>query len=262
MSTDQATLESIAEIFYAAEKAHKQIPQISKQYPDLSPEDCYAVQEIYVGKKIATGDQVAGYKVGATGPASQEKFGVNEPIYGHMFQSQRYESGSTLALGPLVNPIVECELGLLLGKDLKGPGVTMESALDAIDSVLGTYEVIDSRTEDWKVGRSEMLCDNSVQAGFVAGSKTVPLANIDPADINCTFKRNGEIITEANTSVVAGNPVSSLVWLANKRAQSGISIPAGSVILSGSLTGLTNVQSGDTFEAAFAGIETISIHFK
>ncbi len=262
MPTDQATLEAIADKFFEAENAHKLIAPISDDYPDLSIEDCYAVQEIYAGKKVASGDKIAGYKVGATGPASQAKFEVSEPVYGHMFQSRRIESGSTLPKGYLVHPIIECELGLHLSKDLKGPGVTLESALDAIDGVLGTFEIIDSRTVDWKVGRSEMLCDNSVQAGFVTGGKMVPLSDIDPANISCTFRQNGKVIKEENSSIVAGNPVSSLVWLANKRAAAGIGIPAGSVILSGSLTGLTTVNAGDTFEATLSGIETISITFE
>ncbi|MEQ8193419.1 MAG: fumarylacetoacetate hydrolase family protein [Rhodospirillales bacterium] len=259
MAADQATLEVIADKIFTAEKKGKLLAPISQSHPDLTPEECYAVQDLYVAKKLAGGDMLAGYKVGATGAASQQKFGVDEPVYGHMFQSGRVETGVTVPYGRWVHPIIECELGLRLGKDLKGPGVTLESALDAIDAVFGTFELIDSRTEGWQIGRSEMLCDNGVQAGFLAGAEAVPVRDIDPADITCVFRRNGEVIKEANTSMVAGNPVSSLVWLANKRGAAGVAIPAGSIILSGSLTGLTKIEKGDTFEAEFKGLETISI---
>jgi 2-keto-4-pentenoate hydratase len=261
MPADRATLATIADKIFEAEKTHRLLAPISQTYPDLSPEDCYAVQDMYVARKLADGDAIAGYKVGATGAASQAKFGVNEPVYGHMFKSGRVETGARVPFAARVHPIIECELGLRLGKELKGPGVTMESALDAIDGVLATFELIDSRTEGWKIGHSEMLCDNGVQAGFVAGGKAVPLSKIDPATIACTFRRNGEVVKEANTSMVSGNPVTSLVWLANKRGAHGVALPAGAVILSGSLTGLTKIEKGDTFEAEFAGLETISITF-
>ena len=262
MPADQATLDLIADKLLAAEEARQAIPPISAELKDLSVEDCYAAQDVYVAKKIAAVGKVAGYKVGATGAESQARFGVSEPVYGHTFGAGRTISGETIDFSSLIHPKIECEIGLRLGKDLEGPGVTLESTLDAIDGVLGMFEIIDSRTQEWKVGYPEMLCDNGVQAGFVTGRIKPYKNDIDLGNIDCTFLHNGDIKIEANSSMVLENPVNSLVWLANKRAATGAVIPAGSIILSGSLTGLTTINAGDTFEARFSEFDAISISFK
>ena len=262
MSADQATLNSIADKLLIAEEARRAIPPISTYYQDLTIEDCYDAQDVYVAKKVEAGGKVAGYKVGATGAESQARFGVPEPVYGHTFAEGRTESGGTIDLSALIHPKIECEIGLRLGKDLKGPGVTLESALDAIDGVLGMFEIIDSRTQDWKVGYPEMLSDNGVQAGFVTGAIKPFNKEFDLGNVDCTFLHNGELAVEGNSSMVLDNPANSLVWLANKRGANGVVIPAGSIILSGSLTGLTNINAGDTFEAQFSEFDSILISFK
>lgn len=262
MPADQATLDSIADKLLIAEDARQAIAPISANHQDLTVEDCYAAQDVYVAKKVAAGGKVAGYKVGATGTESQARFGVTEPVYGHTFGAGRTISGEIIDLSTLIHPKIECEIGLRLGEDLKGPGVTLESALAAIDGVLGMFEIIDSRTQEWKVGYPEMICDNGVQAGFVTGKIKTINSGIDLANVDCTFLQNGEVKVEANSSMVMDNPVNSLVWLANKRGADGVVIPAGSIILSGSLTGLTTINAGDTFESRFSALDTISISFK
>lgn len=262
MPADQATLDSIADKLLIAEEARQAIPQISTYYEGLSVDDCYAAQDVYVAKKEAAGGKVTGYKVGATGAESQAKFGVTEPVYGHTFGAGRTISAGTVDFSTLIHPKIECEIGLRLGKDLDGPGVTLESALDAIDGVLGMFEIVDARTQDWKVGYPEMICDNGVQAGYVTGNIKPFTSETDLANIDCKLLHNGNVIVEANSSMVMDNPANSLVWLANKLANYGKGIAAGSIIISGSMTGLTTINAGDTFEAQFSALDSISVEFK
>ena len=51
MPADQATLDSIADKILIAEEARQAIPPISTEYQDLTVEDCYAAQDVYVAKK-------------------------------------------------------------------------------------------------------------------------------------------------------------------------------------------------------------------
>ncbi|MEL0107799.1 MAG: fumarylacetoacetate hydrolase family protein [Rhodospirillaceae bacterium] len=262
MSADPSTLDTIAERFLEAETSRQPIAPISSEFDGLSVEDCYAAQDVYVAKKVSAGGKVAGFKVGATGAESQARFGVDEPVYGHTFGAGRTVSGRSIDCATLIDPKIECEIGLRLGRDLDGPGVTLESALDAIDGVLGMFEIVDARTQNWKVGFPEMICDNGVQAGYVTGMVRPFNKDIDLGNIDCTFLHNGEVKVEANSSVVMDNPVNSLVWLANKLAKTGQGIAAGAIIISGSMTGLTPIKAGDTFEARFSELEPISIRFE
>ena len=77
---------------------------------DLTLEDGYCAQDKYLKLlKVRYGPAI-GYKVGFTGKASQERFGVSKPVYGKLFGPMLLKSGSTLDLNFGVRPLFEPDL--------------------------------------------------------------------------------------------------------------------------------------------------------
>ncbi|MOA51259.1 2-hydroxyhexa-2,4-dienoate hydratase [compost metagenome] len=58
-----------------------------------------------------------------------------------------------------------------------------------------------------------------------------------------------------------GSPVIAVAWLANTLGQLGMSLKAGEVILSGALSAMVPVTSGDQLRMTLAGIGSCSIRF-
>ena len=149
----------------------------------------------------------------------------------------------------------------VLKKDLKGPGVNVAEAIAAVDFVLPSLELIDSRIKDWKIGIIDTIADNASGAGVILGSKATRLDGVDLRLVGCTLIKNGQIIATGAGGAVLGSPINSLVWLANTLGRLGSALDAGQVVLPGSVTAAYPVAAGDTVTANFGPLGSVTAAF-
>jgi 2-keto-4-pentenoate hydratase len=260
--TKEEAIDDLASKYLAAEAERVALEPISVICPDLTMEEAYRVQMAIVACKLNSGERVAGKKVGATNEAIQKAMMIAEPIYGHLFKSQKISNGTTLSLSQLIHPRVECEIAFTLGKDLSGPGVTADDALEAARSVTASIEINDSRTREWKIGIREVIADNGVASRFVLGKKELAADDLDLPGLRVVMDKNGEEIARSTGAAILGNPAESLAWLANKISEHDGGLRAGEVVLAGSMTPMTPVEKGDLIEARFDDLGKVSVRFE
>jgi 2-keto-4-pentenoate hydratase len=229
--------------------------------PDLTIADAYAVQLAQVATWTAGGAVVKGYKVGLTSAAIQRQLGVDQPDFGHLVDTMFLPEGTTADIGRFLQPKAEPEIAFVLGRALRGPGVTVAEALAAVDFVLPALEIIDSRIADWKITLADTIADNASSGAVVLGSRPVKPDTLDLSLTGCLLHRNGRLEGTGAGGAVLGSPVNALVWLANTVGPLGVTLEAGHVVLPGSVCAAIPFGPGDTLSAAFDRIGTVSVTF-
>lgn len=227
----------------------------------MSIADAYAVQKRYAELRISNGAILVGHKIGCTSRAIQELFNIDTPDYGHLFDDMLVDEDDPIPVDELIQPLAEPEIAFVLTESVSGPGVTAEAVVAASGGVVPCLEVIDSRIRDWRILLADTIADNGSSARFVPGRNVVPIDGVDLAAEEVVLIRNGDEVGRGNGSAVLGHPARSAAWLANALGEYGESLPAGSYILSGSLTTAVSARPGDRFRAEFSSIGVISCSF-
>lgn len=230
--------------------------------PDLTLADAYAIQQAQVQRWIADGALVKGHKVGLTSAAMQRQLGVDQPDYGHLLDTMFHTDGAPIDTGRFLQPRIEPEIAFVLGRPLRGPGVTAADAAGAVEFVLPALEIIDSRIADWKITLTDTVADNASSGGVVLGTTPVRPEGLDLALTGCLLHRNGELIDTGAGGAVLGSPLNALIWLANTLGPMGVGLEAGHVVLPGSITAAIPVSAGDTVVATFAGMGNVTARFR
>lgn len=258
--TDQQR-QQIADDLARAEATAVAIDPPVVVHPDLDVTDAYEIQLINIRKRLGAGAQVAGHKVGLASEAMQKMMGVDEPDYGHLLDVMQYREHTPIDATKFCFPRVEVEVGFILGEDLPGEGCTNEDVIAAVEWVVPSIELIDSRIRDWKISLPDTIADNASSCGWVLGEQRVAIADIDTGNIDATLHRNGELIAEGNSSAVLGHPLNAVSWLARKVESFGVRLRKGDVILPGTATRAIDIRSGDHFVADFVGLGSVTLDF-
>ena len=108
----------------------------------------------------------------------QELLGVDQPDFGPVLDTMVVPAGEPVERSRFIQPKIEAELALHLGRDLVGPGVTRSQAADAVAGVSVAVEVIDSRIEDWKIGLTDTVADLASAGAVVVSPTVVPLTEV------------------------------------------------------------------------------------
>jgi len=191
----------------------------------------------------------------------QKQLGVSQPDFGHLLDDMFYLENMPIPMDVWLQPRIEPEVAFVLGKPLQGPGVTIADAIRAVDFVLPAIELVDSRVKDWKISIIDTIADNASSGGVVLGGKPTRLADVDLRLVGCTLYKNGQIVGTGANGAVMGNPLNSLVWLANTVGPQGVTLEPGHVVLPGSVTKLQPVAPGDTFVANWGVLGTVTARF-
>ncbi|GAC70517.1 2-keto-4-pentenoate hydratase [Gordonia soli] len=261
MAVDDATRAQIAADLWRAEESAVAVDRPSDTHPDLDVVDAYEIQLINIRKRLDAGARVAGHKVGLASVAMQKMMGVDEPDYGHLLDTMRYHESTPIDRSRLCFPRVEVEVGFILGADLPGEGCTNEDVIAAVEWVVPSIELIDSRIRDWKITLCDTIADNASSCGWILGEQRVPISDIDCGDIDATLTRNGEVVAKGNSSAVLGHPLNAVSWLARKVESFGVRLRKGDVILPGTATRAIDVAAGDHFVADFVGLGSVTLDF-
>jgi len=234
---------------------------LTERYEDLTLDEAYQVQLEQVRQWNESGRVLRGHKVGLTSRAMQQQLGVDQPDYGHLFADMFHAGDVPVDVGRYIAPRIEPEIAFVLGRPLKGPGVTVPDAVRAVEFVLPALEIIDSRIRDWRITLVDTIADNASSGGIVLGAQPSPLSAADLATVGCNLFRNGRLADTGTGGAVLGHPLRALVWLANTLGGFGVTLREGDVVLPGSCTTALPVTPGDVFQALFDGLGSVSVEF-
>lgn len=228
---------------------------------DIEPMDAYRIARHNVELALAGGDQIIGHKVGLSAKAMQRMLGVDEPDFGTLLASMYHDDRSTVDISQLIQPRVEIEVAFVLQDAIEGPHCTTADVISAVDYVLPSIEIVDSRIEDWKIRLGDTIADNASCGAFALGANPTRLDSIDIRLIGALLTKNGDLVETGCSGAVLGNPITAVAWLANKLHTAGTRLEAGEIILPGSCTAMVPVAHGDHVHAEFAGLGTVELTF-
>lgn len=253
---EKTIAKEIAKFLISAEEEKREVSRITLDYPELSVEDGYQIQEQLVQWKLEQDYRIVGPKMGLTSQAKMKQMNVNEPIYGYIFDYM-VVSGQEIAMRELIHPKVEAEIAFVLGSDIEGPGMTGAQVLAATEYVLPALEIIDSRYENFQFTLPDVIADNASSSRVVFGSKIARPTDLELDLVGVTLSINRKIRDLGAGAAVVGHPANSVAMLANMLARKGIKLKAGQTILTGGITGAVMLNAGDTVSAKFDGLGTV-----
>ena len=226
----------------------------------ISLDQAYRVLLTLLDRHLAKGNGQIGWKVGLTARPIQEQFRTHEPCFGYLAGDALNATGVKLDFDKLIGPGFENELCLQLGKDLEGPNLGVDEVRATIVSIRPAFEIIETRGD--VVGHLEAnIPDNAQQKCIVVGDP-VPFTNsTNLATVRVTVSINGHTVDNAPGANVLGDPVNSVVWLANKLAAFGRRLEAGQLIMTGSFTKQFRPNKGDQVSATFEGVGKVTAAF-
>ncbi|MGH1505398.1 MAG: fumarylacetoacetate hydrolase family protein [Acidimicrobiales bacterium] len=237
---------------------------VTRDHPDITLDDAYAIQAGWVDLQVANGARIQGHKIGLTSRAMQMAMKIDEPDFGTLFDYMFIDNRATIDAASYVDPKIEVEFAFVLGADLVphdlGRDLTAADVYDATERIVPALELIDARS--YRVHPADgatrtvrdTISDNAANAGIVVGERSV--SPRDAADgglvrAGAICRRNGVVEETGLGAGVLGDPVNGVVWLANRLQRLGIALRAGETLLAGSFTRPIDLRPGDRFEADF-----------
>jgi len=262
-----ALVTELAHKLYQARKSRTQLRHFSRDHPQMTIEDGYAIQREWVRLELADGRTIRGRKIGLTSRAMQQSSQISEPDYAPLMDDMFFENGTDIPIERFIAPRVEVELAFVLNKPLRGPGVTLEEVLASTEYVTPALEIIDARIEQFdretKAPRKvfDTIADFAANAGVVPGGRPVRPDGLDLRWVGALLYKNAVIEETGLAAGVLNHPATGVAWLANKIARYDETLNAGDLVLSGSFTRPTTAARGDLLHADFGPLGTISARF-
>ncbi|MDM0071541.1 2-oxo-hept-4-ene-1,7-dioate hydratase [Variovorax sp. J31P207] len=250
-----------------ARRTRVQLRHFSKQHPEMTIEDGYAIQREWVKLELAAGRVIKGRKIGLTSRAMQQSSQIDEPDYAPLMDDMFFEAGGDIAIDRFIAPRVEVELAFVLGKPLRGPGVTLCDVLTAAEYVVPAIEIIDARIEQFDRETRAMrkvfdtISDFAANAGIVMGGRPVRPMDVDLRWVGAMLHKNGAIEETGLAAGVLNHPATGVAWLANKIAPYDEQLNAGDVVLAGSFTRPVLAAAGDSFHVDYGPLGSVSFRF-
>jgi 2-oxo-hept-3-ene-1,7-dioate hydratase len=261
------TILTLAQRLHEAERSRTQLRHFSREYPQMTIDDGYAIQREWVKLRLAGGAVVKGRKIGLTSRAMQQAAQITEPDYAPLLDDMFFEQGTDIPAQRFILPRVEVELAFILGKPLRGPSATLFDVLAATEYVTPAIEIIDARIEQFdretKAPRKvvDTIADFAANAGIVMGGRPVRPMDVDLRWVGALLHKNGVIEESGLAAAVLNHPATGVAWLANKIAHHGERLEAGDVVLCGSFTRPVAAAAGDAFHVDYGTLGGVSFRF-
>jgi 2-keto-4-pentenoate hydratase len=253
--------EFIADLRFAL----RQEPQIPEAFRPDNLASGYAVQAEVVNRLLEkNGGRAVGYKVACTNRLAQELLGTDTPFYGRLLSPFVYQSPARVSAHDFSMRLVEAEFSFQMAKDLprEGAPYNRESAADAVAAILPSIELVDTRYTVWtEVPLPSLIADNGCNSGWVQGYATEEWRHIDIASHEVRLMVNGAEKLSGSGAAVLGNPLNSLVWLANTLCEQGKALKAGDLVSTGVCTDVYFAEPGDHIVADFGTLGIAEVSF-
>ncbi|MDZ5602835.1 2-keto-4-pentenoate hydratase [Pseudomonas sp. RP23018S] len=209
-------------------------PMASPDSPALSAAQGYQLQREGLAQRVERGERLLGWKVAFASRAAFERFGLSEPVYGALTDAMEIEADAGLALSRFIQPKLEIELALRLGRDLSAGCHSDDDLLSAVQSMALAYEVADCRWQGWRFDAGAFLADNAAAAGWCLGPWQVFDAR-RAEQLSYVLYGDSALLGQGRLGTREDPPLVNLRWLLRRLLADGHTLRRGQVILSGAL---------------------------
>ena len=205
--------------------------------------------------------QPAGFKIGATAPRMQAYLGLQGPAAGFMAVAGLHGSGSTLSYDGFLDPGVECELAVHLGRDLPPGSCSPDAAADAVDRVMAAIELVENRYVALaEFGAPAMVADQVFHAAAVLGEPVSSWRELNLLGIEGRMTINGVERDRGFGRDLLGGPMQALAWLAGSAEVAAFGgLRAGQVVMLGSVCPPVWLDGPAHIEVAFPPLPHVSV---
>ncbi len=254
----------LARLLEVAWQTRRPLPPLTEARGLSTLDDAYLIQSEWAALRQAAGDTIRGRKIGLTSRVVQEQMGVDEPDFGNLWASRHVQVVAGRASVPadwFLQPRIEAEFAFLLGSSLPQGQVTGEDVLAATEAVAPSFEIVDSRIEDWRIAIQDTVADNASFGAFVVADWE---SGLDPASLDTVLMsiiQNGKSVAEGAGAAALGHPANAVAWLVNRLRSFGTELLPGDTVLSGSVARMIPAASGDSFALEIAGERVLSVTF-
>lgn len=234
---------------------------------EMTVEDAYRFQEKVISGLIEEWPSTpVGYKISVTSKADQALIGATEPTCGVLTDKHLKQSGTSIELDLANNPLVEAELIIRVMSDIPA-SASVDELARSVECAAGIEVPVSRFAHWWPAGQapnltlSGLIADNSVAGFVVVGARwaTLSAAEIEGLEVRLETP-TGESATGVATNVL-GHPLNALSWLARNLAETGRTLPAGSIVSSGTFFSPRRATLG-TFSADFGNrLGTVTVDF-
>lgn len=219
--------------------------------PDADPTDAarmtltegYTVQDALTQRRIQTGDDVVGFKIGLTTPTAQAIFAAAEPGSGRLFASAVQHSPAVVPVGsrPL---LFEVEVAVV-------------HDLDGTQTMFAAIEVVSTRWHGGAPGLAAWAADNAMATGAIVGSRGAPATSPLPAAPSAIAT-----LGDQHWSATGPSVQTNVDWLTAHLAGRGVTLPDRAIVLTGSIIGPLPVPAdGGRLIASVDEIGTVEVDF-
>lgn len=256
-------MDDIVRDVIAAQDRAEVLEPFTSQYPQFDISAAYDVARRVHEFRVANGAQPIGRKIGFTNAEMWALFGIQEPVWGYVYEHTTIEAvhGSlTFDLGPFRQPRIEPEI-IIHFRDAPSPRATAADLLSCIDWVAHGFEIVQSHFPEWQFQAADTIADAALHGALILGERvSVSCLGHDALsqlasfsiDLSCDgIKRE----TGAGRNVL-GNPISAVAHLLRVLGTSGNSglIGAGELVTTGTLTKAYPIRAEERWETELHGI--------
>ena len=205
----------------------------------------------------------AGFKIGATTRQMQEYLGLSGPAAGFVPAASLRPDGAELRFADFLNPGVECEIGLRLGRDLPPGPCTRERAEAAVAEVFPAIEIVERRYGDLKeLGTPTLIADQVFHAAGVTGAPVADWRALDLGAVRGELRVDEAVKGAGHGRDLLGHPMEALAWLAGSGAAAVFGgLRAGQVVWLGSVTPPIWLDGPSAVEADFGPLGVARLRF-
>ena len=224
---------------------------IERLPPELRPATDDEAHDIQDAMIEAIGQPIGGWKVGA-----------KRPIRGARFASGIVSTPAAVPGSDQHLRAIEGEVAFVFPYGL-APQANEYSRLEVAAAVqaCAAIEIVDSRYRDFPdVSEPEKLADLLSNGGLVQGPTVRDWQHLDFSTIGVELVIDGHTVLQRQGGHATGDPLNACLLFVNAMRMRG-GVPAGSVVTTGTYTGMPRLESGSTAIVRFTGLGEAQLTF-
>lgn len=251
-----------AQLAWLAEASGGGLSPVTALYPDCTVSQAYEIQRFNVSRQRKNGRAPAGYKVGLTTPAGQKKYKTEQPMYGCLFRDMVWENGCCVDASTLNFPQLEVEIAFTVSRNVDFTLHTIKDAAACIKDAHIAFEVVSGRLAAPAACAADLIADNAVARGIVLGEGIGDPDKLEAlAEAQITLFRKDKELQRVPGKNISGDPLCSVIWLANALLASGQQLGKGNIVMAGSATSAVAISAGDVFTASCPELGEVTARF-